>query len=154
MPDLTIRTYPNSALRKRCSFVKGVGTQEKTILSDMIRVMRSSHGIGLAASQVGIIKSIAVVDVGEGLIKMANPRIVSEKGSSSMEEGCLSVPNSYIKVKRAAEITVSYLDENDKECKKAFRGLQARAIQHEIDHLNGKLIIDYMSWYKRLMKKK
>ena len=154
MPDLTIKTYPSGVLRKKCSFVKGVGSEEKMLLSDMTRVMYSSNGIGLAASQVGITKSIAVADAGEGLIKMVNPRIVSEKGSSSMEEGCLSVPDSFVKVRRASEIVVSYLDENDKECKRAFHGLAARVIQHEIDHLNGKLIIDYMSWYKRLMKKK
>lgn len=154
MPDLTIRTYPSGVLRKKCSLVKGVGSEEKMLLSDMTRVMYSSNGIGLAASQVGITKSIAVVDAGTGLIKMANPMIVSGKGSSSMEEGCLSVPDNYVNVKRAAEIAVSYLDENDKECKKTFCGLVARVIQHEIDHLNGKLIIDYVSWYGRLRKKR
>ena len=152
--DLEIKKYPDAILRKKSRKVTTVGEEEKNLMDAMVNVLYENNGVGLAASQVGITKSIAVVDAGTGLIKMANPMIVSGKGSSSMEEGCLSVPDNYVNVKRAAEIAVSYLDENDKECKKTFCGLVARVIQHEIDHLNGKLIIDYVSWYGRLRKKR
>jgi len=112
--------------------------------------MYKASGVGLAASQVGIQKRIAVVNAGECILKMVNPEILSKKGVSVMEEGCLSVPNKCVNVKRAEEIEVSYLDENDKRCRRKFSGLAARIIQHEIDHLNGKLIIDYLPWPRRL----
>ena len=95
-----------------------------------------------------------MIAAGEVLLKMVNPVILSQKGRSGLEEGCLSVPGEGVHVERAEEISVSYLDENGRRCNKTFRGLTARIIQHEIDHLNGKLIIDYLPWYKKIFRKK
>lgn len=154
MSDLNIKKHPNFVLRKKCEMLNGFGETEKQLASDMATTMYAAGGIGFAAPQVGISKKVIIVDVGKGLLKMVNPKITAKKGSSSLEEGCLSVPEKSINVRRAEEITVSYIDENDKECTKTFHGLTARAIQHEVDHLAGKLIIDYRPWYKRIFSKK
>ena len=150
MSTLKIKKYPDKVLRTRCDNVKSIDGADKKLLSDMAESMYEVGGIGLAAPQVGINKNIVVFDTGKGLLKMFNPKILSKKGLASLEEGCLSVPESTVNVKRSEEICVSYIDENGKECKKVFNGLPARVIQHEIDHLNGKLIIDYLPWYKKL----
>ncbi len=153
MGYLTIRKYPDIVLRKKCQLLDGVGSSEQKLLDDMAMTMYATRGIGLAAPQVGISKSIAVVDAGKGLIKMINPKVLSKRGSSELEEGCLSVPQKCVNVKRAEEILVSYIDENARKCERSFRGLTARVVQHEIDHLNGKLIIDYLPWYKKMFIK-
>jgi len=150
---MAIKKYPEGVLRKKTRAIMGPGAKEKKLFRDMADTMYATNGIGLAAPQVGISKSIAVVDTGEGLIKMINPEILSKRGTASLEEGCLSVPKHSVSVKRAEEIRLSYTDEDGKLCKKTFRGLTARAIQHEIDHLNGKLIIDYLPWYKKIFVK-
>jgi len=154
MSRLKIAKYPDGVLRKKCPSIKGVGTEEKALIIDMAAAMYDANGIGLAAPQVGVAKSVIVVDAGCGLLKMANPRIISKKGTSSMDEGCLSVPEKSVTVRRAEEISVSYIDENGKERVKAFSGLAARVILHEIDHLRGKLILDYLPWYKKIFSKK
>ena len=154
MSEPCIKTYPNSVLRKKSRSISDVGEGEKKLISQMVETMYETHGIGLAAPQIGISKNIIVVDIGKGLLKMANPKIVSKKGLTTLEEGCLSVPKKSVNVERASEVTVSYIDENGSQCKKTFRNLAARVIQHEIDHLNGKLIIDYLPWYKRIFSKR
>ena len=150
---MKIKLYPSVVLGKKSRKLVAVGSSEQKLFSCMVATMHAPGGIGLAAPQVGVSKRAAVVDGEEGLLKIVNPRILSKKGLSELEEGCLSVPEKGVNVKRAEEILVSYLDENGKRCKKTFRGLTARIIQHEIDHLNGKLIIDYLPWYKRIFKK-
>jgi len=154
MSRLKIAKYPDGVLRKKCPPIKGVGTEEKALIIDMAAAMYDANGIGLAAPQVGVTKSVIVVDTGCGLLKMANPRIISKKGTSSMDEGCLSVPEKSVPVRRAKEISVSYIDENGKERVTTFSGLAARVILHEIDHLRGKLILDYLPWYKKIFSKK
>jgi len=150
MKDLNIKKHPDPVLRKKSGSLKKFGESEKELASQMTTTMRVTHGIGLAAPQVGISKRIIIVDTESGILKMVNPKIISKKGSSSLEEGCLSVPDKSVNVKRAEEITISYIDENNKERTETFSGLTARVIQHELDHLAGKLIIDYLPWYKRI----
>lgn len=120
----------------------------------MAETMYQARGIGLAASQVGIDKQLIVLDDGKGLIKLANPRILRRKGKASCEEGCLSVPEITVKVKRAQAITVSGLNERGERVTLNLQGLCARIIQHECDHLQGKLIIDYLSLPRRFLLRK
>lgn len=154
MPSLKIVKFPNPILRKKAAHVKKVGKAEKEILSDMAETMYLNHGVGLAANQVGIDKQCAVIDVGEGLLKLINPVITRKSGMDAMEEGCLSVPETCISVKRALKISVDFMDEDGRVSRIEAEGLLARAIQHEIDHLSGVLIIDYLNPIKRLFVKK
>ena len=154
MDALTIRKYPDPFLRKKVHRVESVTDLERNILSQMADTMRLNSGVGLAANQVGINKQLVVVDIGNGLIKLINPAITRKAGSTVQEEGCLSVPENCIKIKRAKEITVKYMNEEGASSHLRAEGLLARAIQHELDHLSGKLIIDYLSPIKRLFLKK
>jgi len=140
---LKIRFCGDSALREVSFPIKEVGPAERMLIQSMINTMHESKGIGLAAPQVGINQRILVGDIGEGPIAVINPHIIYRSGSVEMEEGCLSIPEVTIKVKRAEKIVLQYLDENNCEVEKAYEGLMARVILHEIDHLDGKLIIDY-----------
>ena len=149
--------YPDPILKKRCSPVAVVSEEEKDLLGDLIKVMHMNHGVGLAAPQVGVNKQMAVVDAGEEpILKLINPVIIAADGTEIMEEGCLSIPNVYIPVKRAKQIKVKLLDENGRELVLEATGLMARAILHEIDHLKGRLIIDYLNPVKRffILRKK
>jgi len=112
--------------------------------------MYSHKGIGLAASQVGTLERVIIADIGEGLISMINPEILTGFGEDYMEEGCLSLPDTVVNVKRQQSVFVRYLDKNEKEKESELDGLKARVIQHEIDHLNGVLIIDYAALSERL----
>ena len=116
--------------------------------------MYLSQGVGLAAVQVGIDKQLAVVDTGEGLIKMINPTIIKREGLETQEEGCLSVPGACVKVKRAKKIVVSFLNEQGEVTELRAEGLLSRAIQHEIDHLSGTVIVDYLHPLKKLLLKR
>lgn len=115
--------------------------------------MYISKGVGLAATQVGVDKRIAVIDVGEGLLNIINPVIVKAIGSEIEEEGCLSVPDTIVKVKRAKTVAVNFMDEAGQARQLKASGLLARAIQHEIDHMEGRLIIDYLSPIKKILIK-
>lgn len=154
MERLTIKTHPDSALRKKSTAVANVGQDEVTLMDEMALAMYKAHGVGLAAPQIGISKKILVLDAGNGLLKIVNPEIMSKKGAAEMEEGCLSVPEKSVNVTRAEEIAISYVDENSKKHSSVFRGLAARIIQHEIDHLDGRLIIDYLPWHKKIFLKR
>lgn len=149
--NLEIKVFGNSKLRKKAKFLKQVTDEERNILSKMAQLMYDSGGIGLAATQVGIDKALAVVDVGDGLYKLVNPRIIKKEGVQDLEEGCLSVPNIYVKVKRAQKVEVSALTETGTPITIKAEGLFACCLQQEIDHLNGKLIIDYLPLPKRLL---
>ncbi len=116
--------------------------------------MYESKGIGLAAPQVGLNQRMIVVDVGTGLYKLVNPRIIKKAGRQSMEEGCLSVPGIYVKISRAKSVFVEALDENGFPQKIQAQDLLACVFQHEIDHLEGKLIVDYASLLKKITLKK
>ena len=112
--------------------------------------MYSRKGIGLAAPQVGTLERVIIADIGEGLISMINPEIITGFGEDYMDEGCLSLPDMVVNVKRQQSIFVRYLDKNEREKESELDGLTARVIQHEIDHLNGVLIIDHAPLVDRL----
>ena len=112
------------------------------LLEDMKETLRSADGCGLAAPQVGQSIQVVVIDVGEGLIELVNPEIVRMEGSETDTEGCLSVPEIYGDVERAAKVSVKYLNRQGKHHRITATGLLARCLQHEIDHLHGRLFID------------
>lgn len=152
--ELKIRIYGDKILRKKSLPIKIVGAPERELLEKMAAIMYSVGGIGLAATQIGIDKQLAVVDVGQGLVKLINPKIKIKQGVASMEEGCLSLPEVAVNVKRAKKIFVECLDEFNKKIVFWADDLFSRAIQHEIDHLRGKLIIDYANFFKKIEIKK
>ena len=141
---LEIKKYPESILRRKSAQVSEIAPKEAKLFEDMLLTMYTFNGIGLAAPQVGTSLSIIVADVGEGVIKLANPRILKIKGEDKISEGCLSLPDVYAKIKRPYEILVEGLNEKGEHVEIKAKGLLARVIQHEIDHLRGRLIIDYL----------
>ena len=143
--ELKIRVYGDPCLRKKSTPVKEVGPVERMLIHSMIATMHAHKGIGLAAPQVGINQRILVADVGEGPIAVINPEIIKRSETDVLEEGCLSIPKFTVKIKRAQKVLVKYIDENNKTVERTFEELMARVILHETDHLNGKLIIDYLS---------
>ena len=149
--ELRIKTYPARLLRKKVAVVKKITEQERYLLSRMAQVMYDSQGVGLSANQVGIDKSMLVADPGNRLYKIINPKIVKKQGRSVLEEGCLSVPEVCLKIKRAKKVTVQGQDENGKPITVEAEGLFSHILQHEIDHLNGKLIIDRVPLFTKLM---
>ena len=151
MEPLEIIKHPDSVLRKKSREVKEITGKEARLFEDMLFTMRHFAGIGLAAPQIGISKSLIVADIGEGQIQLANPVILNAKGSDKMEEGCLSMPGVGVIIDRPDKIIVSGLNEKGKVVELEAQGLLARVLQHEIDHLKGKLIIDYMGLLEKLM---
>jgi len=145
MEPLEIKKYPDSVLRKKCILVERITETEVRLFEEMLFTMRHFAGIGLAAPQIGITRNMVVADIGEGPIMLANPKILNSRGAEKMEEGCLSIPGVEVIVERADEIIISGLNEKDESIKLKAQGLLARVLQHEIDHLNGKLIIDYLN---------
>jgi len=151
MEPLKISEYPNSILRKKCASIERITDSEVKLFEEMLFTMRHFTGIGLAAPQIGIAKSLIVADIGEGAIRLANPVILKTKGSDKMQEGCLSIPGVGVIIDRPYEIIVSGLNEKGKLVELEARGLLARVLQHEIDHLKGKLIIDYVGLLEKMM---
>ncbi|OGX18668.1 MAG: peptide deformylase [Omnitrophica WOR_2 bacterium RBG_13_44_8b] len=148
--SLKIRIFGEPVLRKKARPVKQVNDEMRNILNQMSRIMYESSGIGLAAPQVGINASMVVVDAGSGLYKLINPKILKKQGSGVMEEGCLSVPGVCIKIKRAKKVLIKALDDTGRPVTIEAEDLLARVFQHEIDHLRGKLIVDYASVFTKL----
>ena len=139
-----IRKYGDEILRKKCRKIDAVDTRIKTLLSDMLETMYLNKGVGLAAPQVGIMRRAIVVDVGEGAVKLVNPEIIKSEGSQIDAEGCLSIPGESGNVDRPDKICVKALNENGEEVVIEKSGYFARALCHEIDHLDGILFIDKM----------
>jgi peptide deformylase len=138
-----LRYEGDEILRKKSREVPLVDDRRRMLMDDMVETMYANDGVGLAAPQVGILKRVIVIDVEDGNIyKMANPKIISESGEEAAEEGCLSVPEKRGLVVRPMKVVVEYTDENNQAKKLEAEGLLARAICHEIDHLNGVLFID------------
>jgi peptide deformylase len=150
-----IRIYPDPILRKKALPVKNIDGQVKEIADRMAEAMYANKGIGLAAPQIGIPSQIIVVDLGEGLNILINPEIVEGEGESVLEEGCLSLPNIEVPVKRRDKVFIRALDLDGKGVNLELIGFPGRVYQHEIDHLNGILIIHHISRLKRelLVKK-
>ena len=149
MSEIKIYINNDPLLRKRCKKLTTLTETDRKLFNDMLEIMYKSKGIGLAASQVGVLKQMLVVDIGSGPLKIVNPRLMKRQGKCFMEEGCLSLPNVFVNVKRGKNVVVEGQDEFGKTVKIAADNLLARVLQHELDHLNGVLIIDYLPWYKR-----
>ena len=155
MPVLEIKLLPDPILRKKASPLEKVSEEVKTILNDMAETMYDAPGIGLAGNQVGILMRLVVMDCSTdeedpNLIKMINPEIInSSDEKEELEEGCLSIPDHKSIVKRPAKVKVKYLNIDGIEQTLDAEGLLAACVQHEIDHLNGKLFIDYLSPLRR-----
>ncbi len=150
-----IRIYPDPILRKKALPLKNVDGQVKEIADRMAESMHANKGIGLAAPQIGVLSQIIVVDLGEGLRILINPEMVEGEGESVLEEGCLSLPNIEVPVKRKDSVFIRGWDLDGKEVNLELVGFPGRVYQHEIDHLNGILIIHHISRLKRelLLKK-
>lgn len=146
MSSLELKTYPDPCLRIRTKSVEQFTRNFKDILRLMADMMYVNEGIGLAATQVGLGLSVFIIDVGEGLMNFVNPVILEKsKEKSKLEEGCLSLPGVVVSIKRPKKIKVRAQNEKGEFFIKKFDGLTAKAIQHEIEHLYGKLIIDYLN---------
>lgn len=159
MAVLEIVTYPNPTLTGRAEEVEKVDGKIRKLISDMVDTMYANGGVGLAAPQVGVSKRVIVVDVrpydpSTSLISIVNPEVVSERGDVLHEEGCLSVPECVEGIKRRQWIKVRGLDKRGREIEVEGEGMLAIALQHEIDHLNGSVILDRMSRIKRDLHKK
>ncbi len=152
-----ILTFPDPRLREKSKMVAEVTDKIRSIMDDMLEVMYEAPGIGLAAPQVNIHKRIVVMDLSDeknSPMFFINPEIITSSGTEEMEEGCLSVPEYTAIVERPSEVTVKALDRDGNEFELECDDLLAVCIQHEIDHLNGKLFVDYLSPLKRQMVRK
>lgn len=151
---LKIKYYGDPSLRRRAQPLRAVTDKDRTTLEEMAELMRLFGGIGLAAPQVGISKQMLVVDVGHGVFSLINPRITKKSGAQKREEGCLSLPGVYVKVKRPQRVTITGINERNEKVYFSACDLLARALQHEIDHLRGRLIIDYTNLLQRIKLRK
>ncbi|HAV1358538.1 peptide deformylase [Vibrio parahaemolyticus] len=152
MSVLQVLTFPDDRLRTVAKPVEAVTPEIQKIVDDMIETMYDEEGIGLAATQVDIHKRIVVIDISETRdepMVLINPEILEKRGEDGIEEGCLSVPGARALVPRAAEVTVKALDRDGKEFTFEANDLLAICVQHELDHLQGKLFVDYLSPLKR-----
>ena len=152
MAILNILHFPDPRLRNVARPVAQVDDDVRRLLDDMLETMYQAPGIGLAATQVGVARRVVVIDISEEKdqpLFLVNPEIVARDGVEEMEEGCLSVPGFYEKVTRADSVKVRALDREGRPFELDAEGLLAVCIQHEIDHLDGKLFVDYLSSLKR-----
>ncbi|TPV59269.1 peptide deformylase [Aestuariibacter sp. GS-14] len=152
MAILDVLQFPDERLRTVAKPIAEVNSEVKQLIADMFDTMRDEKGIGLAATQVDRHVRLVVMDVSEEQNEprvFINPEIIAKEGSTISEEGCLSVPGNYAKVDRAEKVTVKALDGEGNEFKLEADGLLAICIQHELDHLQGKLFVDYLSPLKR-----
>jgi peptide deformylase len=152
MSLLNVLHFPDPRLRTRADQVEAVDDDVRRLVDDMFETMYAAPGIGLAATQVNVHRRVIVIDVSEGKdqpLCLINPEITALEGIEEMEEGCLSVPGVFERVSRADRITVSALDRDGAPFSLDAEGLLAVCIQHEMDHLEGKLFIDYLSEMKR-----
>ena len=138
----TIRELGDEVLTKKCKEVTKMTLRTKILINDMLDTMYEAMGVGLAAPQVGILKRIVVIDVGDGPIVMLNPQIIEQSGEQTGEEGCLSVPGKAGVVTRPNYVKVKALNEEMEEVELEGEGLLARAFCHEIDHLEGKMYVE------------
>lgn len=152
MARLNILHFPDPRLRKRALPVETVDESVRALVDDMLETMYAAPGIGLAATQVNVQKRVVVMDVSEEKnqpLVFINPMVLERTGETETDEGCLSVPGFYDTVRRAERVRVSALDRDGEPFELDASGLLAVCIQHEIDHLDGKLFVDYLSMLKR-----
>ncbi len=143
--SLKVRVYGDPCLRVKATPVKHVGPVERMLIAAMVETMQAHKGIGLAAPQIGVTEQIFIVDTGKVSFIAINPRILKAQGRETLEEGCLSIPQLTVNVARATKIDVEFTDENNELVHAQLSGLPAKAFQHELDHLQGKLIVDYLA---------
>ncbi len=141
-----IRQEGDEILKKKSREVEIIDEKLQTLIDDMIETMHKYNGVGLAAVQVGILKRVIVIDLYDdnGPIVLINPVIIKTKGEQEVDEGCLSFPNKFAKVKRPAEVVAEYIDREGKRMRVKAKELLAQAIAHEVDHLNGELFVEKM----------
>lgn len=152
MAKLEVLHFPDTRLRQKASPVEIIDTEIKILAADMLETMYAEGGIGLAATQVNVRKRVVVIDLSEqhdNPMCLINPEIIKSVGTEQMQEGCLSVPGYFDLVERAEKVTLHYLSLDGESIEVDTDGLLAVCVQHEIDHLNGKLFIDYLSPLKR-----
>lgn len=152
MATLSILEFPDERLRKKAAEVKVFDDKLKTLVKDMLETMYDAKGVGLAATQVNVHFRVIVIDVSEDKkqpLCLINPQLMAKDGVKESEEGCLSVPTFYEKVKRAEHIRIKAFDTDGKAFELEATELLAVCIQHEMDHLEGKLFVDYLSSLKR-----
>jgi peptide deformylase len=154
MTKLVILEYPDPRLRKKAAPVDQVDDALRQFIDNLLETMYSANGVGLAATQVDVHKRVIAIDVSETRdrpLVLINPEILSQEGEGPGEEGCLSLPGIYDKLTRAAKIRVRALDRDGKPFEMEAEGLLGVCIQHEMDHLEGKLFVDYLSELKRTL---
>lgn len=155
MADLEIKKYPDKIVRERCKEVKEVDDDILRLIEKMKKKMVEAEGVGLAANQVGIGKKIIIVLTENGPEAFINPKILKKSGEVEIsEEGCLSLPGILLPIKRSKEILVDALDVDGKVLQIEAKDLPAKIFQHEIDHIEGRLIIDRISFFKRFKIRK
>jgi len=151
MSLLSLHLLGSPALRQHSAEVKTVDDEIRRLVADLFETMDAARGVGLAANQVGVARRVAVVDADDDRFVMIDPTIVETEGSTTAEEGCLSIPDIYGDVTRPERVVVEALDQDGVRYRKEATGLKARAIQHEIDHLDGILFLDHLGLLKRGM---
>ncbi len=157
MSKRNIVIEPDPILRKKSNNLEKVDNELRKLMDDMLETMYAAPGIGLAAVQIGILKRLIVIDITKNDEKkdplfLINPEIISKSSNTSTyEEGCLSLPGHFAEIERPAECQVNYIDYNGKKKEMTAKGLLSTCIQHEVDHLNGVLFIDYLSKLKKDM---
>jgi peptide deformylase len=142
MATLEIRKAGDPVLKKQCQAVEKVTGKIKKLLDDMAETMQAADGVGLAAPQVGVELRVVVIDVGEGLIELINPVLLEKEGCQKGLEGCLSVPGVFGEVERYEKVVVEGLNRSGRKIRVTGSGLLARALQHEMDHLDGVLFVE------------
>jgi peptide deformylase len=151
-----ILIHPDPRLKKACDPVAQVDDAVRALMADLLQTMYDAPGIGLAAPQVGVLRRVLVIDCAKGEeeapdpVCLANPEIIwSSEETREHEEGCLSIPDIYAMITRPSAVRVRFLNRDGREEEREFHGMQATCVQHEIDHLSGKLFIDYLSPMRR-----
>ncbi len=139
---LTIRKFGDPVLKEKCNRINNLDCNFAGLVKNLADTMYNAPGIGLAASQVGILERLFICDLGDGLQVYVNAKIVATEGEDMNEEGCLSIPNIRVPVKRAKKVKITALNANGKKVTFVAEDLLAHVIQHEVDHLNGVLVLD------------
>jgi peptide deformylase len=151
MSLLSLHLLGSPVLRQHSAEVRTVDDQVRQLVADLFETMDAAKGVGLAANQVGVARRVAVVDADGDRFAMIDPVIIEAEGGATAEEGCLSIPEIYGDVTRPERVVLEAMDEQGTLYRKEATGLKARAIQHEIDHLDGILFLDHLSLLKRQM---
>jgi peptide deformylase len=142
---LKVLTQENPILRQKAKEISKITKRQRLLVKDMLETMYDAKGVGLAAPQIGNTDRLVVIDVGDGPLVLFNPQVILCEGENKDVEGCLSIPGRNEYITRAEKVTVSYINLDGKKMMVTGNGLLARALQHEIDHLDGILFIDYLT---------